>query len=121
MSFHPRAFRPSEGPLFQSMPFYTRSDPRAGGVSTASSLHPAGGACYTRLMSHQPPVLSDAAVRDWFARTISPEEFRGKRVLVLVPDATRTAPLTLLFDALASQLLDVARSLDVLIALGTHP
>jgi nickel-dependent lactate racemase len=42
-------------------------------------------------------------------------------VLVLVPDTTRTAPLPLLFDALWSQLSEVVRGLDVLIALGTHP
>jgi nickel-dependent lactate racemase len=72
-------------------------------------------------MSLQAPVLSDAAVRDWFQRQIPLEEFRGKRVLVLVPDATRTAPLPLLFDALWSRLSVVVRGLDVLIALGTHP
>jgi nickel-dependent lactate racemase len=42
-------------------------------------------------------------------------------VLVLVPDATRTAPLPLLFDVLGSALSSVAKQVDVLIALGTHP
>ncbi len=67
------------------------------------------------------PVLDEAAVREWFARNVSSGDFRGRRVLVIVPDATRTAPLPLLFDALCRHLQGVAAQLDVLIALGTHP
>jgi lactate racemase len=72
-------------------------------------------------MSSELPILSDDMVRGWFAQQVPSEEFRGKRVLVLVPDATRTAPLPLLFGALWDRLSDVAAQLDVLIALGTHP
>jgi lactate racemase len=72
-------------------------------------------------MRLEPPVLSEPEVRDWFAREIPAADFRGKRVLVIVPDATRTAPLPLLFDALWSQLAGVAERIQVLIALGTHP
>lgn len=72
-------------------------------------------------MSSEAPVLSIAAVRDWVRRSVPAEDFRGKRVLVLVPDATRTAPLPLLFDAIWNQLADAVSGLDVLIALGTHP
>jgi lactate racemase len=68
-----------------------------------------------------PSQLSEAEVRAWFSRQIPWDDFGGKRVLVLVPDATRTAPLPLLFDALGSGLSSVARQVDVLIALGTHP
>jgi len=67
------------------------------------------------------PLLCDAEVREWFSRQIPLADFRGKRVLVLVPDATRTAPLPLLFDALCSRLAGTAARLQVLIALGTHP
>jgi nickel-dependent lactate racemase len=67
------------------------------------------------------PVLSEPRVREWFHAEIPLSDFRGKRVLVLVPDATRTAPLSLLLDALWSRLSTTVRSLDVLIALGTHP
>jgi lactate racemase len=45
----------------------------------------------------------------------------GKRVLVIVPDATRTAPLPLLFRLLNERLAGAAARLDYLIALGTHP
>lgn len=68
-----------------------------------------------------PPLLSDADVRDWFQRELPPEDFRGKRVLLIVPDQTRTAPLPLLFDAVHRRLADVAARLDVIVALGTHP
>ena len=45
----------------------------------------------------------------------------GKRVLVIIPDATRTAPIPLLFRLLHAQLGRRAAQLDYLIALGTHP
>lgn len=49
------------------------------------------------------------------------EDFRDQRVLMIVPDSTRTAPMQVLFPALREQLGPVVRSLDVLVALGTHP
>jgi len=67
------------------------------------------------------PILSDAEVRDWFAANVPVEDFAGKRLLLIVPDATRTAPLPLLFDALYQRLRPVVTQLDVMIALGTHP
>jgi nickel-dependent lactate racemase len=72
-------------------------------------------------MRPEPSVLSDDEVREWFSRELPLADFRGKRVLVLVPDATRTAPLPLLFEALWTRLADVAARIQVLIALGTHP
>jgi lactate racemase len=65
--------------------------------------------------------LSEAEVRDWIARHLPTDDFRDQRVLLIVPDATRTAPLPLLFDAVYQQLRPVVRQFDVLIALGTHP
>ncbi len=44
-----------------------------------------------------------------------------KKVLLIVPDATRTAPLPLLFDAVHGELTGVGAKVDVMIALGTHP
>jgi nickel-dependent lactate racemase len=72
-------------------------------------------------MPSEPPTLSESAVRDWFQEHVPANDFAGKRVLVLVPDATRTAPLPLLFDALWNRFSSVVAELDVLIALGTHP
>ena len=48
------------------------------------------------------------------------EDYRGKRVLLIVPDGTRTAPVGLLFKALHEQIGGVTKAFDVLIALGTH-
>jgi nickel-dependent lactate racemase len=45
----------------------------------------------------------------------------GKRVLVLIPDGTRTMPMPLLFEVLDSALGPRVAALDFLVALGTHP
>lgn len=44
----------------------------------------------------------------------------GKRVLVIIPDGTRTCPLSLMFRLLHTYLGSRVRQLDYLIALGTH-
>jgi len=46
--------------------------------------------------------------------------FQGQRLLVLIPDHTRTLPLPFLFRALVEALQDT-RQLDFMVALGTHP
>ena len=66
------------------------------------------------------PTLSAVQVREWFAN-MPKEDFAGQKVLLIVPDATRTAPLPLLFDALFRELRPHCLTLDVLVALGTHP
>ncbi|HVB20731.1 MAG TPA: lactate racemase domain-containing protein [Ktedonobacteraceae bacterium] len=45
----------------------------------------------------------------------------GKRILVIIPDGTRTAPIPLMFRLLYAQFGQRAAQLDYLIALGTHP
>jgi lactate racemase len=72
-------------------------------------------------MSDELSPLTDDTIREWIAGHIPIEDFRGRRVLLIVPDATRTAPLPLLFDALWDHLRPVATDFDVLVALGTHP
>lgn len=67
------------------------------------------------------PTLSPEQVRLWIESHVPAEEFRDQRVLLIVPDATRTAPLPLLFDAVHARLRPVVAQLDVMIALGTHP
>lgn len=58
-----------------------------------------------------------AIVRDGLARL----PVDGARVLVLIPDGTRTMPMPLMFDVLARELQPRAAALDYLVALGTHP
>ena len=48
------------------------------------------------------------------------DRFRDKRVLVIVPDGTRTAPVGMIFHGLYDRIGGLARRLDVMIALGTH-
>lgn len=59
-----------------------------------------------------------AAVLD---RLVESREFSGRRVLLIVPDNTRTAPIGPLFRGLHERLRGAVRRLDVMIALGTHP
>ena len=44
----------------------------------------------------------------------------GRRVLVLIPDGTRTMPMPLMFDILEQELARRVAALDYLVALGTH-
>ena len=47
-------------------------------------------------------------------------QFTNQRVLVLIPDHTRSLPLPFLFRALVDVLHDT-KQLDFMVALGTHP
>src|SRR4051812_16706201 len=59
-------------------------------------------------------------VTDIISRTCAPKDYAGKRVLLIVPDGTRTAPVGLMFQFLHRQIGEIAAAFDVLIALGTH-
>jgi lactate racemase len=67
-----------------------------------------------------PKVLSRSDVTTIVGSVCAPEQYRGKRVLLIVPDGTRTAPIGLVFEAIFQQIGQVTKALDVLIALGTH-
>lgn len=71
-------------------------------------------------MSDSISTLSPLQIREWFAN-LSKEDFVGQKILLIIPDATRTAPLPLLFDALFREVRPHCASLDVIVALGTHP
>lgn len=45
----------------------------------------------------------------------------GKRVLIIIPDGTRTMPMPLMFELFEAQLISRVAALDYLVALGTHP
>jgi nickel-dependent lactate racemase len=59
-------------------------------------------------------------IADKIGQACHTENYRDKKVLLIVPDGTRTAPLGLLFRLLHQQIGGVAKAFDVLIALGTH-
>jgi nickel-dependent lactate racemase len=64
--------------------------------------------------------LSEADVRRIVADGFATAPVDGKRLLVLIPDSTRTMPMALMFDALSATLGPRAAALDFLVALGTH-
>src|SRR5271165_5467934 len=76
----------------------------------------------SRSMTAQPgESLGLAEVRQLVEQFCPTKEYRGKRVVLIVPDGTRTAPIGLLFRVLHDQIGQAAKAFDVLIALGTHP
>jgi nickel-dependent lactate racemase len=66
-------------------------------------------------------LLDDASAAVLLAEACADLPLDGKRVLVLIPDGTRNAPIPLLFRLLYRQLGTRVAQLDYLIALGTHP
>lgn len=65
--------------------------------------------------------LNSNQVNELVAEACPVSDYLGKRLLVIIPDATRTAPVGLFFEALHRQLSHVAKSIDIMVALGTHP
>ena len=67
------------------------------------------------------PTLNPDDIRNWLRQQIPVSDFQDRNVLLLVPDSTRTAPLAVLFPELRRLLGGVAKKLDLMVALGTHP
>jgi nickel-dependent lactate racemase len=65
--------------------------------------------------------LSDPDIRELVSGVLADPDFDGKRVIAIVPDLTRTAPIPLMFRLLCETLGARASKLDFLVALGTHP
>ncbi|MGH9515622.1 MAG: lactate racemase domain-containing protein [Terriglobales bacterium] len=64
--------------------------------------------------------LADEEVRQFVAEAASQLSTRGKRVLVIIPDSTRTMPMPLMFELLQAEIGAHAAACDYLVALGTH-
>lgn len=76
------------------------------------------------MLTHQtiaPPnqLLSDDAIRQTLSQALE-RQYSRQKLLVLIPDHTRTIPLPQLFRYLVDILHD-AKQLDFMVALGTHP
>lgn len=69
-----------------------------------------------RIQPVAPPDLD--ALLDRAVAELRPD---GRRLLLLVPDATRSCPLDVVFRALHARITGRARAITVLVALGTHP
>jgi nickel-dependent lactate racemase len=65
--------------------------------------------------------LSDTEVREVLAEGLDRLDLAGRRVLVVIPDGTRTAPIGTFFGLLGDLLGSKVEALDYLVALGTHP
>jgi nickel-dependent lactate racemase len=64
--------------------------------------------------------IGDSEVAGILEQTLAPLALDSRRVLVIIPDGTRTAPIPLLYRLLQDQLGARVSRLDFLIALGTH-
>jgi len=64
--------------------------------------------------------LSGSEIKDLMAMALAEARLDGKRVLVIIPDRTRTAPIPLMFRLFYELLHERVQRLDYLIALGTH-
>jgi nickel-dependent lactate racemase len=64
--------------------------------------------------------LTPGDMRRIVAEGLAAQPLDGKRVLVLIPDGTRTMPMPLMFDVLTELVGPRAAALDFLVALGTH-
>ena len=65
-------------------------------------------------------LLTETDVARILERTLRSRFAHGDRVLVIIPDATRTAPIPLVFRQICDLLLERVAALDFLVALGTH-
>jgi nickel-dependent lactate racemase len=91
----------------------SETNQRTGGVSVSTGEAVGfGGADRT---------LTVEEVQDIAVRALTPLALTGKRILLIIPDATRTAPVGLMFRTLFDVLTDIGAKLDIIIALGTHP
>jgi nickel-dependent lactate racemase len=64
--------------------------------------------------------LGAADVREIVIRACPARDYLNKKVLLIVPDTTRTAPVDLCFKALHEELAGRTAAFDVMVALGTH-
>jgi nickel-dependent lactate racemase len=65
-------------------------------------------------------ILTEADIRELMAAALAGVNLSGQRVLIIIPDSTRTAPIPLMFRLFYEFLGDSTAALDYLVALGTH-
>ena len=66
------------------------------------------------------PQVSTEKLRETIAQGCPVSELKGKKVLLIVPDSTRSCPLGMVFKEVYRQIGHETAALDVMIALGTH-
>jgi len=70
---------------------------------------------------HKDRTLTEDETRAIVEEGVAAMPVDGKRVLVIVPDHTRTCPIGLVFPLVLAALRGRAKSVEVMVALGTHP
>ena len=64
--------------------------------------------------------LQEDEIRSLMLEALANLDLSGKRVIIIIPDSTRTAPMPLMFQLFFEFLGEKVAALDYLIALGTH-
>jgi len=64
--------------------------------------------------------VSEAEARELVAKAVAKTGVKGRKVLIIIPDSTRTAPMPMMFRIFHDLIAGEAKALDYLIALGTH-
>ncbi len=65
--------------------------------------------------------LSEPDARKLIKDSFSSKDMEGRKVLCIIPDHTRTAPIDLMFRLVYAELAHRVEWLDFIVALGTHP
>jgi lactate racemase len=65
--------------------------------------------------------LSGEEMHEIVAKAVASACVEGKRVLMIIPDGTRTMPMPVMFGLFQKLLRSRVKDLDYLVALGTHP
>ncbi len=66
-------------------------------------------------------ILREEEIRRICSEFVERERLTGKRIIAVIPDNTRTAPIDVMFRVLYETLIPQGSAIDFLIALGTHP
>jgi nickel-dependent lactate racemase len=66
-------------------------------------------------------LLSHEEIHEVVAKAAAELNITGKRVLVIIPDGTRSMPMPLMFKLIQEEIGSRATACDYLVALGTHP
>lgn len=66
-------------------------------------------------------LLTESEVRAICEKAVAAKNFDNKKVLFIIPDHSRTAPIDLMFRTLYDVLAERVALFDLIVALGTHP
>ncbi len=75
----------------------------------------------TNVLRAKGGALTHLQILNWLLEQTKDWDIANRKILLVVPDQTRTAPLGLIFKEFCELWLNSAAQLDVMIALGTHP